>query len=59
MGENCYGEEKLKRLKQEYSDFIINEFYSDSLSDSYLAEISKKSFIVDKKNIYEWKFNRK
>lgn len=53
-GENCYGEEKVRRfradlkndLKNEAEAFSINEFYSDSLSDLPLARIAKKSFLV-------------
>lgn len=54
LGKNCRGIEKVNRLKEEYKDFIIKEFYSDSKSDKYLAEISKKSFLVKKNKIKEW-----
>lgn len=54
LGKNCYGEEKVNRLNEEYTEYIINEFYSDSISDSPLAEISKKSYIVSKDKIKEW-----
>ncbi len=47
-GFNCYGEEKVKRLNKEIPKTIIKEFYSDSFSDEPLAELAKKSYIVDK-----------
>lgn len=53
-GENCYGEEKVTRLKKEFKDFIIEEFYSDSLSDAPLALVADKSFIVSGTKIMKW-----
>lgn len=55
LGKNCYGVEKVKRLNKEYKNYVINEFYSDSVSDKFLAEISKKSFLVNKNKVKEWK----
>ena len=55
VGENCYGEEKVKRLLDEMKINNCEEFYSDSLSDEPLANIAKKSFIVSKNKIYNWK----
>ena len=55
MGENCYGEEKVKRFYEAgYNEESIDEFYSDSLSDSPLANISKKAFIVIKEKLIPW-----
>ncbi len=57
IGENCYGEEKVRRFYKEYPDGVIDEFYSDSKSDEPLAKISKTPHIVDKNgNIKDWKF---
>ena len=53
-GENCYGEEKVVRLKREFKDATISEFYSDSLSDAPLALLADKRFIVSGTNIVEW-----
>lgn len=53
-GENCYGEEKVIRLQKQFNDAIIDEFYSDSLSDAPLSLLAKKRFIVDRNNIFEW-----
>lgn len=54
LSKNCYGEEKVERLKREYKSYKIAEFYSDSLSDKYLAEISIKAFLVKKSEVNEW-----
>lgn len=54
-GENCYGEEKVKRFYEAgYNENSIDEFYSDSLSDSPLARISKKAFIVTGEKLIPW-----
>ena len=54
-GENCHGEEKVRRFYETYPDGVIDNFYSDSVSDSPLARISKQAFVIDKKgNVLEW-----
>jgi len=53
-GINCYGEEKVKRFKEIYSNEKIDEFYSDSFSDEPLAQISNEAYIVNKNNIIKW-----
>ena len=51
---NCYGEEKVKRFNEKYNNYLIENFYSDSWSDIYLAKISQKSYLVNKENIKKW-----
>ena len=51
FSENCKGLEKLKRFKEKYPDAIVNEVYTDSLSDKPIIEIGKKAFLVKKNNI--------
>ncbi|MDF2857341.1 MAG: polysaccharide biosynthesis protein GtrA [Neobacillus sp.] len=53
-GKNCYGEEKVRRLKNEFEDCVINEFYSDSLSDLPLARLAKERFLVRDKERKAW-----
>ena len=53
-GENCYGEEKVKRFYEVFQKEKIDTFYSDSLSDTPLKEISKNAYIVQKEKIIEW-----
>lgn len=48
-GKDCYGKEKLKRLKKElnnYKEFKISSSYSDSFSDMPIFDISIKKFLV-------------
>ena len=55
-GINCHGEEKVRRFEEAgFSRDDIEEFYSDSLSDSPLAEISKKAFVVSGEKLTDWK----
>jgi len=54
IGKNCHGKEKVRRLKEIYSDGTIENFYSDSLSDAPLAEIAACSFIVKGEKIVPW-----
>jgi len=54
QGESCYGPEKVRRLREEYGDIEINEFYSDSLSDAPLAKLAKKAFLVKGDALLPW-----
>ncbi len=53
-GENCKGPEKVKRLRLECPDVAVDDFYSDSLSDTPMAEIAKRAFIVNKSDLRPW-----
>ena len=44
-GENCWGEEKVRRFYA-VGGGTIDEFYSDSYSDTPLAILAKKAFLV-------------
>lgn len=54
ISKNCYGEEKVRRLNCKYKDYYINNFYSDSQSDIYIAKISKNSYLVKGNHIVKW-----
>jgi phosphoserine phosphatase len=45
-GKNCYGAEKLRRFKEKYKTETIDNFYSDNISDTPLAEIATRAFKV-------------
>ncbi len=45
-GINCHGEEKVRRFYEMFPNGQIEEFYSDSYSDTPLAKISKKAYLV-------------
>lgn len=54
-GLNCHGEEKVRRFYEVYPDGVIDEFYSDSKSDTPLAKISKKAYLVKGNERILWK----
>lgn len=56
QGENCHGKEKVKRYKEMFGDSVIHEFYSDSYSDTPLAKISQKAYMVKGNRISLWQF---
>ena len=45
-GENCWGAEKVKRLKAWRPDCRLLEFYSDSRSDDPLAQLADRKSVV-------------
>ncbi|MBQ3124273.1 MAG: haloacid dehalogenase-like hydrolase [Clostridia bacterium] len=53
-GENCWGAEKVTRLYDKYQIDACDSFYSDSFSDTPLAEIAKEAFIVRKNVLTPW-----
>ena len=55
-GENCHGKEKVVKFYEEFPDGTIDEFYSDSYSDTPLAEIANNAFMIKGYKISPWKF---
>lgn len=53
LGNNCYGEEKVKRLKKEDITKCDN-FYSDSLSDTPSSKLAKNAYIVNGEELILW-----
>ena len=53
-GENCRGAEKVRRLAAEYQVTHIDRFYSDSLTDLPLAQISDLAFLIKNGEITPW-----
>ena len=53
-GENCWGEEKVRRLSEKYGIDHCDKFYSDSKSDTPLAEIADEAFIVCHNDLKPW-----
>jgi phosphoserine phosphatase len=43
---NCHGEEKVRRYREAFGDAPIDEFYSDSYSDTPLAKLAAKAYLV-------------
>lgn len=49
-----YGEEKALKFIEKYGENVIDEFYSDSDSDIFMAKLAKKSYKVIGEKIVEW-----
>lgn len=45
-GLNCYGEEKVRRLRAAYGELDVTEAFSDSLSDLPMLQLAKKPMMV-------------
>lgn len=48
LGENCKGEEKVRRFRAACPDGEIDRFYSDSRSDLPMAQLAAQAFLVRK-----------
>ena len=53
-GDNCWGEEKVRRFYEMFPNGKIDNFYSDSYSDTPLAKLATKAYIVKKNELKEW-----
>ena len=53
-GINCHGKRKVERLYEIIKEPNIEEFYSDSLSDTPLANLAKKAYLVSGDEIRPW-----
>ena len=56
-GKNCHDAEKVIRLHEIHPEAAVDNFYSDSLADTPMAEIADKAFIVNKDNLKPWPFD--
>ena len=50
-----FGEEKVRRFKEIYGDVIPEKFYSDSPSDSPMANYANEAFLVTGDEFSPWK----
>lgn len=53
-GKNCHGAEKVNRFREMFPVGQIDEFYSDSYSDSPLAEMAREAFMVKGDRLLPW-----
>lgn len=53
-GLNCHGREKVCRYREALGEAPIKFFYSDSLSDTPLAELAQYSYIVRRGCLIDW-----
>ncbi len=51
----CYKEHKLEVFRSVYGDAIIDDFYTDSMADKPMMDISKNVFMVDGNKITQTK----
>ncbi len=56
---NCHGKEKVVRFRELFGDSKVERFYSDSYSDTPMAEISDHAFIVKGEMLSDWDFSRR
>lgn len=54
-GANCHDSEKVRRFYEQYPDAHTECFYSDSLSDTPMAEIADRAFLVNRGRLSPWK----
>ena len=54
IGENCHGEEKVKRFWALFPDATVEAFYSDSLSDTPMSRIAQKAYLVCGETVKDW-----
>lgn len=52
--ENCYGQEKVKRFRQLFPNDRVDSFYSDSLSDTPMADIAQNAYLVKGNEVVDW-----
>ena len=53
-GLNCHDREKVRRFRMEYPCVKPEKFYSDSLSDSPMAELAELAYLVSREQIAPW-----
>ncbi len=54
QGANCHGAEKVRRFKEVFPDTPITAFYSDSRSDTPLAMLAEKAYLVKGEERTPW-----
>jgi len=54
LSENCYGEAKVRFFRKEFDDDIIENFYSDSVSDTPMAKLAQKAYLVKNQELIPW-----
>ena len=54
LSKNCQGAEKVVRFEEIFSEAVIEAFYSDSKSDTYMAKLATKAFLIKNNRIIDW-----
>ncbi len=53
-GKNCHDFEKVRRFRAEYPEAHTEAFYSDSLTDTPMAKLADRAFLVKKGSLSPW-----
>ena len=53
-GLNCHGEEKVKRFYAVFPNGKVDAFYSDSFSDTPMAKLASKAYLIKKGQVFPW-----
>ncbi len=53
-GENCRGQEKVRRYREEYGNTPVEGFWSDSRSDAPMAALAAHAHLVNGEKITDW-----
>ena len=54
MGKNCHDREKVRRFLEHYDRDSVENFHSDSLSDSPMAELADRAWMVKDHLCFSW-----
>ena len=54
LGENNHDVEKVARFMREYPNTEVGEFYSDSLSDTPMAKLAQRAYLVKGSEFLPW-----
>ena len=53
-GLNCHDAEKVRRFHERFPDARVDEFYSDSLSDTPMARLARRAFLIRRGRRLPW-----
>lgn len=54
QGKNCHDREKVRRFLEQYDRDSVESFYSDSLTDTPMAELARRAFLVKDRQFLPW-----
>ena len=53
-GQNCSGDEKVRRFRAAFPDAAVERFFSDSLNDAPMARLAEHAFLVKRGRLLDW-----
>ena len=54
QGKNCHDEEKVRRYLEHYDRYSVENFYSDTLSDTPMAKLAARAWLVKDHQCFPW-----